>query len=107
MEQEPLMEAADIAGEVPGEVYCFLDHQRPCTAECAAYKTFPEDNKQLDSHQRYCTLLQTMERGSRSLNILAGLVHQLLNKQKRAEADAQRERAFDPSPSPTVGTKAP
>ena len=103
---QPLAPSDDIA-EVPEDaVFCFLDQGRPCSADCAAYKTFPEDNKNLEPAQRHCALLQAAERGSRSLNILAGLVNVLVSKQKKVDADAQRAAAFNSAPIPTpMGSK--
>lgn len=97
----------DMVEEPENAVYCFLSGDRPCAAECAAYKTFPEDNKNLDTHQRHCLLLQSAERSARSLNVIAGLINMTVTKQKRAEADAKREKAFDSSHTPpATGTKA-
>lgn len=103
-DHEQPLEPADLDAEPRNAVYCFLDQQRPCSAECAAYKTFPEDNKHLEHHQRYCTLMQSVERGSRSLNIIAGLINSVVSKQKKADADAQRARAFSSSPASPTST---
>lgn len=95
----------DLDAEPADSVYCFFTQERPCSAECMAYKTFPEENNKLEPFQRHCVLLQGIERGARSLNIIAGLVNAYVGKRKVAEADAQREKAFETAPTSPAGQK--
>jgi len=102
---ETSLNPPELDAEPTNSVYCFLSQARPCSAECAAFKTFPEENSKLESFQRHCVLLQGVERGSRSLNIIAGLLNAYIGKQKVVDADAQREKAFDSSHVPPTGPK--
>ena len=79
--EEEYMESPDVADN-DEVVYCFIDYQRPCSADCVAYTTFPRDNKHLEATQRHCVVIQTAELGARSLNILAGIANQALKENK-------------------------
>jgi len=92
------LDPPDMDDVAEDELFCFFNQQRPCTAECMAYKTFPEDNRHLDRHQTHCVLISSAERGSRSLNIIASLINKAVGQQKDEKADAQRAGAFGSQP---------
>jgi len=86
-------------------LYCFLDAQRPCSAECMAYQTRPPPNKHLPPVQARCVLVRGMETASRGVNILAMLGAEGASdkakeriRAKVRDQDAQREAAFNGMP---------
>jgi len=92
---------------VEGKVFCFLSSDRPCSAECSAYKTTVKFNPYLDPHQQNCVFLQAAERGSRSLNAIASLIHAMSEAgqkqqvdEKNRSMDEQRAKAANPPQDP-------
>ncbi len=102
-EEDDLPDAPDVDDVQENEVFCFLNRDCPCTGECAAYRTFPEESKNLEPHQQHCSLLIYAERGSRSLNIIAGLINEAVGRQRNAKADERRAQAFGESPKKESG----
>lgn len=96
--EDDLPSSPDMDDVAENEVFCFLDHGRPCTAECIAYKTFPDESRHVEQHQSHCVVLTSVERAGRSLNIVAGLISQIVSKKKVEDADAKRAAAFDERP---------
>lgn len=90
---------------VENELYCFMDHDRPCQADCMAYKTMPDENKHLDPGQQHCVLLDSVEKAGHGLQVLAAVFGTWMKKQQTKEADAKREAAMSGArpPAPTGG----
>lgn len=84
------------------KLLCFLNKDRFCGPDCMAYKTIPDDNKQLDKGQQHCVLLSAIERTGRSTNIIAQLIDTILKRDKTKDADAKRGSPPAP-PSPYGG----
>lgn len=78
------------ANNADDRLTCFLNPDRFCAADCMAYSVFPDENAHLDSGPKHCTIISSVERTGRSLNIIGGLLNELLKHQKHKEADAKR-----------------
>lgn len=72
-------------------LFCFLNIDRPCSAECMAYVTTESESPALSDQQKRCTLLVAAER----LGRYAGGGVSLLRKHME---DAKRAGASPPSP---------
>ena len=81
------------------ELCCFMDHARICGADCTAYLTVPDANRQLDSTQAHCLLLSSVERTGRSLNIIGNLLDRL---EKRLQ---DQQRTVQPPPPNPMGSR--
>jgi len=79
---------------VDGQVFCFLSSDRPCSAECSAFKSAVKFNKFLDPHQQNCMLMQGVERASRSLNAIASILHDMSEATKKLQTD-EKDRKMD------------
>jgi len=76
------------------KVFCFLDANRPCSAECSAYKTAVKFNQFLDPGQQNCVIMQSTERAGRSLNAIASLIHNMVEATEKAQVD-EKNRVMD------------
>lgn len=87
---------------VQNELYCFLpgNSDRPCTAECTAFKTVGPDNDRLDPAQQHCVLLTSIERVGNGVNVLAAVAGSWFKAAKNTAADARREAAGNKMPDP-------
>lgn len=86
-------------------LYCFLNSDRPCGADCMAFKTVGQNNERLDSAQQHCVLLSSVERGGNGLNVLAAIAGVWIKDQKIRDADARRTAGAPPPPNPLGGHK--
>jgi hypothetical protein len=81
------------------ELYCFLDKERPCQADCMAFMTVAADNRQLDGGQAHCVLLD----GVTKLNVLAAIGGAMVKDQRQRDADSRRAAAGSPMPPNPLG----
>lgn len=82
------------------ELYCFLNGERACGADCMSFRTIPDKNTQLDDAQNHCILLGSIERSGRSLNILAAVAGK---KAKEAQDAARKAATPGGMPNPMGG----
>jgi hypothetical protein len=92
---------------IPHErVFCFLDKDRECGADCLAYKTVPEQNTELDTLQPHCALIDNVSRGARALWIVAAVAGDWIKGLRRYEADKARAESVKTTvPDPMGGKK--
>jgi len=80
--------------ETEDRLYCFINMERPCTAECMAYQLTPkEESPYLDGVQQHCTVLQSLEKTGRGAVVVAGVLRKDSQERHIKDADAQREAA--------------
>ena len=73
-------------------LYCFLNSQRPCTAECAAYFTdleLPQGPDYKDKQWAHCLVLVNVHRAGKHLVVLADAVTRVTKQQADSARDAQ------------------
>lgn len=75
---------------------CFLDHDRPCGADCMAFGEPPEGVDYQGKQWANCLLLTSAHRGSKHLVVLASIGSDLVKKARTEQAD--RLRAQQPPP---------
>lgn len=75
------------------KIFCFMDSNRLCGAECMAYITFPRASKatELSEAQQHCSLLMAADRLGRNTTIIASLLSEGERRRHRAQVDAKRE----------------
>jgi hypothetical protein len=76
-------------------LFCFIDHTRPCGADCMAYTTNPSESPVLNIQQKNCSLLVTADRLSRG-------VQWLVQINRKSREDEERRNAPKP-PDPRGG----
>lgn len=83
------------------ELYCFLPgaSDRPCGADCMAYRAVTQDSEYLDSVQTHCVMLSATERVGRGMIVLAGAVGAFTKFSRNKAADDARK----PPPSTIPG----
>lgn len=97
------------AGDQEDQSYCFLNSDRLCGGDCAAWHGFPKHNEGLENRQQPCVLLQCAERTGRNLSILAYLLNQLLEVSsadiiKRRNKEMDEARGQGPKPPNPMGS---
>lgn len=80
-------------------LYCFLNANRPCGADCMAFVAAPDGPDYQDQQWANCLLLVNAHRGGKHLVVLAASANEMLQHSKRTTAD--RARNQPPPPSPT------
>lgn len=86
---------------VQDELYCFLNRDRPCGADCMAYKSMPDENRHLDPSQAHCVLVDSAEKAGHGLQVLAAVFGAWIKRQKIKEADDKRAAAIGEVKPPT------
>jgi hypothetical protein len=81
-----------------GQLYCFLNKERPCGADCMAFEAAPVGEDYRDKQWGNCLLLVNAHRAGKHLVVLASIGADLLKRTKNAAADAARTN----QPSPPV-----
>jgi hypothetical protein len=110
MMDDPLRDEDDEAPRAPevkpdsNGLFCFLNGERECGADCMAYLTEPNsESPHLGLQQKNCILLVSVERLGRSTAGIASLVNKA--QQASAKEAADRMRQSHPSPPDPRGTK--
>lgn len=116
--EEELEESGELDEYAPEEdarpkttgLYCFLNSDRACGAECMAYVTLPRMpvRPELNEQQAHCELLLCFERMGRNITVLAQVAAETVKKRTISEADRRRNAQFTPpGGAPAPGTKSP
>ena len=87
------------------ELYCFLNSERACGADCMAYVTVPRENKELDELQPHCVLIDSAARSAHGLHVLAAVFGTWMKDSRRREADSKRASSEATTPPDPMGTK--
>jgi hypothetical protein len=89
---EPFIETPEERQVQDSDVFCFLDGNRPCSMECAAYLTARPDGPDYRGQPfAQCTVLVGIHRGGKHLTVLASQAESLLKHNRVKMADAVRE----------------
>lgn len=84
------------------KLYCFMDHNRFCTADCMAYAVVPLPHlKELHESNEHCLLIPSIVRGGFALYTLAAIADVALKLLKVVKADAAR--GAPPAPPDPMG----
>jgi hypothetical protein len=96
-EEDGLVAEEEMRPDTTG-LYCFLNDERVCGAECMAFITFPKqsDNSELGKQQAHCALLNNADRLGRNVVIAVSMLARAEKKKRSAEADQKRSNQFDP-----------
>ena len=78
--------------ETTNGLYCFLNPERECGADCMAYTTLPAESPYLADQQKNCTIIVGVERLGRHTGGVLSLL-------KKSSQDAARKEQ-KPPPSP-------
>ena len=77
-------------------LYCFLNEERQCGADCMAYRSMPEEpSPYLDQAQTHCLILASVERLGRGVHGVGSLL-----KQMKVQADDAKRNPNHPPPNP-------
>lgn len=87
-----MQETKDI--EAPDGLYCFLNPERACGADCMAYETPPNYKDFIGKQWARCVLLVNAHRVGKHLPILAGSLGTLVTQ--------EQDKARMPQPPPPV-----
>ncbi len=87
------MEDKPEASEGIEQLYCFLNAQRVCGADCMAFVTYPREStkSELQGLQPHCAFINNADRVGRNVVIMASSLVERQKQQKLAQIDAQRE----------------
>lgn len=94
MTDEPTPEQSGI-----NNLYCFMDSERVCGADCMAFITFPRasNSSELSEFQTHCSLLSAADRLGRNVTIVAA---ELVARNKRDKInridDDRKDKAAQP-----------
>lgn len=83
-----------------GGLYCFLDSDRVCSADCMAFSTRYEDESFLDPQQRQCLLLVSLEKLPRFVGGGVSILKKEYNARQSERGDRHRA-AHVPPPDPS------
>jgi len=62
-----------------GDIFCFIDHSRPCKPECMAHTVFPPEGKDYDRQQwAKCMILVNGHKVGKHVVVVAQKAHELL-----------------------------
>jgi hypothetical protein len=77
-------------------LFCFLNSDRVCGAECMAFVTHPRmaSSSEMNAQQQHCVLLTSAERVGRNVTAIASMQASSLKKTRIDKADQQREGQF-------------
>lgn len=83
-------------------LYCFLNSDRPCGAECMAFVTNPIDSKtqELGHAQQHCNIISSIERVGRHLAVIGGVLARQARAAEVKEQDNVRAANAGSSPNP-------
>src|SRR5690606_10644440 len=88
---EPYLEKPDEHVPEGTEKYCFIDSNRPCTAECMAFLVVRPEGPDYEGQQwAACSLLVNMHRGGKHLTVLASQGAAVLKDMRIKMADEKR-----------------
>ena len=97
MEPEPHLHHPNVREEVG--LYCFMNKDRPCGADCMSYIVQPEGSDYRDQQWARCLLLVNAHRAGKHLVVLADITNKLFNISRTKQADDAR---LNQPPAPTV-----
>jgi hypothetical protein len=100
-EQEPFVHHPNIKQD-DSVLFCFLDKERPCTAECMAYLgagELPPGEDYQDKQWPRCHLLVNAHRAGKHLVVLASVLNGMSTKMRNEAADRARTQQTPP-PAP-------
>lgn len=88
-----------------GSLYCFLNADRVCTADCMAYSTAPRvaASSELNAEQSHCVLLASAERVGRNVTVVASLLADKERKSAARVADERRQSELLQGPRSPLG----
>ena len=101
-EHDELLEQSEMRPPDTG-LYCFLNGDRACNAECMAYVSNPNarsSSSELNQQQQHCAIVSGAERTGRGLIMIASGISGLLKKQAINKADKARQGQFPANTSP-------
>ena len=83
-------------------LFCFLDHRRPCDASCAGYTTQAFVGDALNEQQGHCSLIVNVSRVGKHVVIIASMMRDQLNNDKKMKEDQRRTQQSSPPFIPGV-----
>ena len=98
MTSEPYIEKPDEHAPDATDKFCFIDANRPCTAECMAYLVSRPDGQDYEDQQwAACSILVNLHRGGKHLTVLASQGAAVIKDMRIRVADDKRlNQSFPP-----------
>jgi hypothetical protein len=78
LHEPPVME------DDPHGLFCFMNMDRPCSADCMAYTPYDSESKYLPDQAKNCTILVSVERLGR---FTGGIMKVLKDREGKGDAD--------------------
>jgi hypothetical protein len=80
----PYVHPPEEKDDIPGNgLYCFLEQDRECNAECMAYITFTSESRVLNDQQKCCVFVVAADRIGMQLGFIAKIVKATADDMKR------------------------
>jgi hypothetical protein len=84
--------------DIEADQYCWLDQARPCDEKCVSF----DDN--MGDNRGPCLLVNAQRKSANALGVIAKNLRDLLGEDKKAEAEALRQRMQELPDPPKVTT---